>query len=131
MYDPPDAPAVAILASYEPSEGVRDELGRLKFHDHPEFTPSLTPKQVLHILSLILTKQTALSLHNGQCAPENIMLPALLLALPCSCPQRFCLRRQVIQAGSWGGCYFNPRGGRAGIFGRVVDITHEEFPADW
>ena len=46
MYDPSDAPAVAILASYEASEGVRDELGRLKFHDQPDFTPSLTPKQV-------------------------------------------------------------------------------------
>ena len=39
--------------------------------------------------------------------------------------------RQVIQAGSWGGCYFNPRGGRPGIYGPSVDVTHEEFPADW
>ena len=38
---------------------------------------------------------------------------------------------QVIQAGSWGGIYFNPRGGRAGIHGPSVDVTHEEFPADW
>ena len=48
VYDPPSAPSVAILASYEASEGTRDELGRLKFHDHPDFTPTLTPKQVLH-----------------------------------------------------------------------------------
>ena len=46
VYDPPDAAAVAIVASYEPSDGARDELGRLRFDDHPEFTPSLTPKQV-------------------------------------------------------------------------------------
>ncbi len=38
---------------------------------------------------------------------------------------------QVIQAGSFGGCYFNPRGGRPGIYGPSVDVTHEEFPADW
>ena len=37
----------------------------------------------------------------------------------------------MIQAGSWGGIYFNPRGGRPGIHGPTVDVTHEEFPADW
>ena len=45
-YDPPTAASVAIVASYEPSDGARDDLGRLRFDDHPEFTPSLTPKQV-------------------------------------------------------------------------------------
>lgn len=38
---------------------------------------------------------------------------------------------QVIQAGTWGGIYFNPRGGRPGIYGSTVDVTHEEFPVDW
>ncbi len=27
--------------------------------------------------------------------------------------------------------YFNPKGGRAGIWGPTVDIDHKEFPADW
>ena len=39
--------------------------------------------------------------------------------------------KQVIQAGSWGGVYFNPRGGKAGIKGRDVAVTHAEFPKDW
>ena len=37
----------------------------------------------------------------------------------------------MIQAGSWGGIYFNPSGGRAGIYGPTVDVTHEEFPQEW
>lgn len=39
--------------------------------------------------------------------------------------------KQVIQAGTWGGVYFNPRGGKAGIKGRDVQVTHAEFPSDW
>lgn len=39
--------------------------------------------------------------------------------------------KQVIQAGSFGGIYFNPRGGKPGIKGPSVAITHQEFPADW
>ena len=39
--------------------------------------------------------------------------------------------RQMIEAGVFGGCYFNPRGGKKGILGRVVDIDHGEFPASW
>ncbi|KAK9827267.1 hypothetical protein WJX81_005944 [Elliptochloris bilobata] len=39
--------------------------------------------------------------------------------------------RQVIRAGSFGGIYFNPKGGRRGIWGDSVDIDHKEFPADW
>ncbi|CAE7766740.1 unnamed protein product, partial [Symbiodinium pilosum] len=31
----------------------------------------------------------------------------------------------------FGGCYFNPRGGKPGIFGREVDIDYSEFPASW
>jgi hypothetical protein len=27
--------------------------------------------------------------------------------------------------------YFNPKGGRPGIWGPTVDIDHKEFPADW
>lgn len=38
---------------------------------------------------------------------------------------------QMISSGIFGGCYFNPKGGKAGIFGRNVDICHSEFPAKW
>jgi hypothetical protein len=38
---------------------------------------------------------------------------------------------QVIRAGSFGGIYFNPVGGKPGIHGRVVDIDPTEFPAPW
>ena len=56
------------MASLLLGEGLRDaKTGRLKFADHPEFVPNLTPKQ-------------------------------------------------VIQAGSWGGIYFNPRRGREGLW---------------
>lgn len=40
--------------------------------------------------------------------------------------------KQVIQAGSFGGIYFNPIGGRPGIISPSgVDIDASEFPADW
>ena len=39
--------------------------------------------------------------------------------------------RQVIASGTWGGIYFNPRGGKAGIYGRDIAINHKEFPASW
>jgi hypothetical protein len=29
------------------------------------------------------------------------------------------------------GCYFNPRGGKKGIFRRDLDVDHKEFPAAW
>ena len=38
---------------------------------------------------------------------------------------------QMIRAGVFGGCYFHPRGGKAGIFGRHVAVDHAEFPAEW
>ena len=38
---------------------------------------------------------------------------------------------QVIRMGSFGGCYFHPRGGKPGILGRTVDVTHKEFPSTW
>eukprot|EP00238_Polyblepharides_amylifera_P014932 CAMPEP_0196579834 /NCGR_PEP_ID=MMETSP1081-20130531/25080_1 /TAXON_ID=36882 /ORGANISM="Pyramimonas amylifera, Strain CCMP720" /LENGTH=222 /DNA_ID=CAMNT_0041899533 /DNA_START=335 /DNA_END=1000 /DNA_ORIENTATION=+ len=38
---------------------------------------------------------------------------------------------EMLRRGVFGGCYFNPKGGKAGIFGRVVEVTHEEFPANW
>lgn len=80
----PSEPKRPFAASLAVTDGAaRDpKTGALKFKDHPEFTPNLTPKQ-------------------------------------------------VIQAGSWGGVYFNPRGGKAGIKGRDVDVAHEEFPKDW
>lgn len=72
-----------VQSSVDPSEGTRDELGRLVFDDAPDFRPTLTPKQ-------------------------------------------------VIQAGSFGGIYFNPIGGRPGIISpQGVDIDPSEFPADW
>lgn len=37
---------------------------------------------------------------------------------------------QVIAAGSWGGCYFHPRGGKPGIRGPCA-IDPKEFPKDW
>ena len=37
---------------------------------------------------------------------------------------------QVIRAGSWGGCYFHPRGGKPGIRG-PCDIDPKEFPREW
>lgn len=39
--------------------------------------------------------------------------------------------KQVIQAGSFGGIYFNPVGGKPGILGGRVDIDYKEFPTDW
>lgn len=38
---------------------------------------------------------------------------------------------ECIRRGIFGGIYFNPKGGKAGIFGRHVDIDHREFPKSW
>jgi len=38
---------------------------------------------------------------------------------------------QVVRAGSFGGIYFNPVGGKPGIHGRHVAIDVAEFPAAW
>ena len=40
---------------------------------------------------------------------------------------------QVIRAGSWGGCYFHPKGGKPGVKHpkEGVKIDHKEFPAEW
>ena len=38
---------------------------------------------------------------------------------------------ECIRKGVFGGCYFNPKGGKAGIFGREVAISHTEFPQSW
>jgi hypothetical protein len=46
-YDPPAAAAVPVEPSFDETEGRRDRQGRLLFHDHPEFRPNLTPKQVI------------------------------------------------------------------------------------
>ena len=83
-YAPPETNAFPFAPSLDVDDGAaRDaKTGKLVFVDHPEFTPNLTPKQ-------------------------------------------------VIQAGSWGGVYFNPRGGKAGIKSRDVNVTHLEFPKDW
>ncbi len=37
---------------------------------------------------------------------------------------------QVVRAGTWGGCYFHPRGGKPGIRGPCA-IDPKEFPAAW
>ena len=36
-----------------------------------------------------------------------------------------------IRKGIFGGCYFNQRGGKPGVFGRDVAIDAAEFPAEW
>lgn len=36
-----------VQSSVDPSEGTRDELGRLVFDDAQDFRPTLTPKQVI------------------------------------------------------------------------------------
>ena len=38
---------------------------------------------------------------------------------------------ECIAKGIFGGCYFNPRGGKEGIYGRDVAVSHAEFPAAW
>jgi hypothetical protein len=38
---------------------------------------------------------------------------------------------QCIRLGIFGGCYFHPRGGKPGIFGREVAVDHREFPPAW
>ncbi|KAK9805683.1 hypothetical protein WJX72_011787 [[Myrmecia] bisecta] len=82
-YRPVSDPEQVVESSVDPSEGTRDNFHRLVFADHPEFRPTMTPKQ-------------------------------------------------VVQAGSFGGIYFNPKGGRPGILSPAgVDIDPDEFPADW
>ena len=83
-YAPAAAPSTPFAPSLDVDDGApRDaRTGALVFPDHPEFTPNLTPAQ-------------------------------------------------VIRAGSFGGVYFNPRGGKAGIKGRDVAVTHAEFPKAW
>ena len=38
---------------------------------------------------------------------------------------------ECIRKGIFGGCYFNKRGGKPGIFGPEVAVSHVEFPAAW
>lgn len=38
---------------------------------------------------------------------------------------------ECIRKGIFGGCYFHKSGGKPGIFGREVAVSHEEFPAAW
>lgn len=38
---------------------------------------------------------------------------------------------EMIARGVFGGCYFNPRGGKKGIFGRDVAVDHKEYPEEW
>ena len=38
---------------------------------------------------------------------------------------------ECIRRGIFGGCYFNPRGGKPGIFGSEVAVSHSEFPSAW
>lgn len=84
-YKPRPVPPGSRVVPCAPDPEVprRNAQGQLVFADHPEFTPRLTPAQ-------------------------------------------------VIRAGSLGGCYFNPRGGRPGIISpQGVAIDHKEFPASW
>ena len=79
----------ALALAEKPFKGVKRHptRGVLIFADKPDFTPNLTPGQ-------------------------------------------------VIAAGTWGGCYFHPRGGKAGLPGpdgkrRDVAISAGEFPKEW
>mmetsp|Transcript_5604 Transcript_5604/g.14843 ORF Transcript_5604/g.14843 Transcript_5604/m.14843 type:complete len:266 (+) Transcript_5604:67-864(+) len=38
---------------------------------------------------------------------------------------------ECIRKGIFGGCYFNPCGGKVGIFGREVAVDYREFPPSW
>jgi len=38
---------------------------------------------------------------------------------------------ECVREGIFGGCYFNSRGGKIGIFGREVEIDPSEFPPSW
>ena len=38
---------------------------------------------------------------------------------------------ECLHLGVFGGCYFNPRGGKPGIFGRDVAVDAAELPAAW
>ena len=47
-YHPVESKEEDVVEScVDPSEGTRDELGRLVFDDAPDFRPTLTPKQVI------------------------------------------------------------------------------------
>ena len=47
-YHPVESAAEDIVqSSVDPSQGTRDELGRLVFDDAPNFRPTLTPKEVI------------------------------------------------------------------------------------
>mmetsp|Transcript_4372 Transcript_4372/g.15169 ORF Transcript_4372/g.15169 Transcript_4372/m.15169 type:complete len:321 (-) Transcript_4372:80-1042(-) len=82
-YAPPSAPPARRAVPCSPDAGVkRNSRGEIVFSDHPEFSPRLTP-------------------------------------------------RQMISAGVFGGCYFNPKGGKPGIFGRVIAVDHREYPESW
>ena len=39
--------------------------------------------------------------------------------------------KEMIQAGTFGGCYFNPRGGKKGFLKRPILVTSKEFPEEW
>jgi len=42
-----------------------------------------------------------------------------------------CSPAECLHLGVFGGCYFNPRGGKPGIFGRDVAVDAAELPAAW
>jgi hypothetical protein len=46
-YVAPEACAAPVTPSFDPSEGRRDQQGRLVFEGFPDFRPNLTPKQVI------------------------------------------------------------------------------------
>lgn len=70
-----------VQSSVDPSEGTRDELGRLVFDDAPDFRPTLTPKQVIQAgsfggydLMLYLTSFDGMP----QCAALHLPLCAVI-----------------------------------------------------
>ena len=104
LEDTVDAPRPYHVAAHA---GDKDTHGKLRFADAPDFQPSLTPAECLH----------------KGVSPCDALQPLLFL------PQPLALGAHWPQV--FGGCYFNPRGGKPGIFGREVSIDVSEFPAAW
>ena len=108
LQDPPNAPAPWMVSAHD---GRKDANGKLNFSDAPDFHPSLTPRDCL--LKGIF----------GGCYfnPRN----ACCGFEPRTCAARCCCSLSRVRALAWRG------GGKAGIFGRDVEVSHTEFPEAW
>lgn len=66
--------------------------------------------------------------HDGAKAADGRLVP--FAAAPADFRPTFS-PSECVKKGIFGGCYFNPRGGKAGLFGRDVDVGTDEFPSAW